>query len=542
VSVLTQAGDEVSSDQIQGAGRPAEFRLAHGDDRFYVLSPAAIIVATPRDEDDHITWLLERQRFADALAFAEQQQARLVQHRLSDVGERYLAHLLEHQRIEEAAALLPKVAGPSVELWERWVFRFSRARELDAIVESIPTGSVRLHEHIYGVILSYFLASESGYARLLALVRRWPQVYSKKALIASILERPPHRLLDEALARLYRYEGQHEETLRIYLKLKHPKAFALIAKYNLFERIADKVVLLMDHDRELATKLLVANTHRIAIAEVVRELEARPELLQHYLHALFLSDPNAGTQFHEPMIALYAQYQPKALLNFLRASQSYPLEHAYAICEARGLYAEMVFIMSRMGNNQDALRLLIDKVQDIKEAILFVKQYGQGDRELWEDLITHSLKHPDYVAALLENVGVDVDPIQLINRIPTDMQIPGLGERLVKIISDYNLQTSLLEGCNSILKADVVSLEERMLRARRTAVHLPRTVCASCSTPIVDTKTAALVVVFFCSHAYHATCLVSDDVEAEQLTATQQRCPICQAHTSTRALPRRRVH
>jgi len=111
-----------------------------------------------------------------------------------------------------------------------------------------------------------------------------------------------------------------------------------------------------------------------------------------------------------------------------------------------------------MGNNKQALSLLIEKVGDVKEvcwnfnshdlfegfltmglqAIEFVQ--SQNDDELWESLITHSLNNPAFVSGLLENIGAHVDPIKLIKRIPNGLEITGLRNRLVKIISDYNLQ------------------------------------------------------------------------------------------------------
>ena len=42
------------------------------------------------------------------------------------------------------------------------------------------------------------------------------------------------------------------------------------------------------------------------------------------------------------------------------------------------------------------------------------------------------------------------------------MEIIGLRDRLVKIIYDYNLQTSLKEGCNKILKADCKILATKL--------------------------------------------------------------------------------
>ena len=66
------------------------------------------------------------------------------------------------------------------------------------------------------------------------------------------------------------------------------------------------------------------------------------------------------------------------------------------------------------------------------------------------------------------------------------MKIPSLRDRLVKIISDYNLQMSLREGCNVILKADCVDLTERLNRGLRRGARLDpaHAVCAICSTAL----------------------------------------------------------
>lgn len=252
-----------------------------------------------------------------------------------------------------------------------------------------------------------------------------------------------------------------------------------------------------------------------------------------------------GAEFHARQIRLYAEYQPESLLNFLRQSHDYPLEEAYKVCEERKLYKEMVFIMSRMGNNQEALHLIIDKMQNIEEAIEFVKQ--QNDEALWEDLITFALNRSEHVAVLLENVGAHVDPIVLINRIPLTMVIPGLGERLVKIIADYNLQMSLREGCNSILKADCVGLEQRLVRMRRCGVRVETPHCHLCSAPIANPKNSALVAVFYCTHVYHYECLRSgqpaDDDEKGLQSVLAQRlwCPTCQSQTTGSRSVRKRA-
>jgi len=160
-----------------------------------------------------------------------------------------------------------------------------------------------------------------------------------------------------------------------------------------------------------------------------------------------------------------------------------------------------------MGNNKLALALLIEKVGDVKEAIDFVQ--SKNDDELWEDLIAHSMTNANFVSGLLENIGGHVDPIKLIRRIPNGMTIPHLRDRLVKIISDYNLQMSLREGCNRILKSDCVDLTQRLNRAHRKGLRAdaPQR-CQTCQSPIVCSKNNDdSLVAFFCSHSYHLVCL-----------------------------------
>jgi hypothetical protein len=62
---------------------------------FYVVSPSDVIVVRPRDEADHIEWLVERQRYQEALDAAEQLQK---QHGpvldVKAIGVKYIKHLI----------------------------------------------------------------------------------------------------------------------------------------------------------------------------------------------------------------------------------------------------------------------------------------------------------------------------------------------------------------------------------------------------------------------------------------------------------------
>lgn len=67
---------------------------------------------------------------------------------------------------------------------------------------------------------------------------------------------------------------------------------------------------------------------------------------------------------------LYAEYEPERLMTFLRASNFYDLEKALRICRERDYVPEMVFLLGRMGNNKQALMLIIERLGDVQRVSL----------------------------------------------------------------------------------------------------------------------------------------------------------------------------
>ena len=74
-------------------------------------------------------------------------------------------------------------------------------------------------------------------------------------------------------------------------------------------------------------------------------------------------------------MGLYAEYEPSRLIEFLRASSYYSLEKAYKVCKERDYVTEMVFLLGRMGNNKEALNLIIERLGD-------VNRVSSGDLDL----------------------------------------------------------------------------------------------------------------------------------------------------------------
>lgn len=573
VRIVSWNSDELTMDALPVHGfehyKAKDYSLAHapfpgssyaggqwaaGDEPlYYIVSPKDVVIAKPRDAEDHINWLLQHGFHEKALAAVEAGEGR--NELIDKVGAGYLDHLIVERKYAEAASLCPKLLRGSASAWERWVFHFAQLRQLPVLVPYMPTDNPRLKDTVYEVALVALATNPSYHKELLSTVKSWPRsVYSALPVISAIEPQlntsSMTDALKEALAELYVIDGQHEKAFALYADLLKPEVFDFIEKYNLHEAIRGKVVQLMLLDCKRATALFIQNRDLIAPSEVVPQLLKAGKkcdsryYLYLYLHALFQVSPDGGKDYHDMQVELYAEYDTKMLLPFLRSSQHYKLEKAYELCVKKDLLREQVFVLGRMGNAKQALAVIINKLGDIEEAVEFVSM--QHDDDLWEELIKQCLNKPEMVGLLLEHTVGNLDPLYIVNMVPNGLEIPRLRDRLVKIVTDYRTETSLRHGCNDILKTDIVnllvkcfnearrgvclsneeddsrgkrednnrSISQRMVVDKSLSIKMTEvksktrgdTRCCMCFDPV--SIRGDTVVVFFCCHAYHMTCLM----------------------------------
>ncbi|KPV76970.1 uncharacterized protein RHOBADRAFT_51945 [Rhodotorula graminis WP1] len=482
--IISSEGEELSSDAISLRNyeryQCRDYILCPAADgqSFLVVSPEDVVVARPRDESDHIVWLIEMSRYEEALHALEQSGLETVGgFDAANVGKRYLEFLVADGQFGKAAETCPKILGINAKLWEDWVFLFADKGRLDTIIPYVPTHDPQLSRLVYEMILAHFLRHDQE--ALLETIKAWPSdIYNVSAITLAIkgqLERSPKsQLLMKSIAELYVMNRQPGKALPYLLRLQDPHVFTLIRDHNLFTDIQNQALQLIEFDEELrrqdnkdkalhtdcshgtAIELLVDHTHSIPIPRVVAQLQDHRRFLFMYLDSLFDKDPHLAFDYSDLQVDLYAEFNQSKLVDFLRASNYYNLERAYKICDARDLVPEMVFLLGRMGDNKRALNLIIERLGDVQRAIEFAKE--QNDNDLWEDLLRYSETKPRFIRGLLENVGAEIDPIRLIRRIQNGLEIPGLKPALIKILQDFNLQISLMEGCKSILYSDCRTL------------------------------------------------------------------------------------
>ncbi|PRP85869.1 vacuolar protein sorting-associated protein [Planoprotostelium fungivorum] len=534
--IISRNNKEISSDALTVHGyeqyKSQQYSLGSMSEEsmYYVVSPRDIVVARPRDLDDHVAWLMERKKYEAALRVARQSEALLNVHKLVDIAGKYIQELITEKQPEKAAELCSKILQKDPLLWNKWIDVFIREGYLKAVVDFIPVGKPTLDSAVYENILVKFLETPADHGKLLSVVEEWPAtVYDPNKILYHLeLMEPLSDTLLDVQAKLYTYVKRFDKTMNILLKRKRPNALQYIENYELFEAVRSKVLLLMDYDSKKAVKMLVTHIDQIPVPEVVEQLRPYPLMLHSYLHALFLKDPQVGSTYHELQVGLYAQYDYSYLMTFLKQSDHWALglENAYQICEERNYYPEMVYILGRMGRVKQALQLLIERIGDVKTAIEFIDT--QNDDELWEDLIDYSMKNPKFVSGLLEHIGAYIDPVRLIKRIPMGMEVKNLRDRIVKIISDYHLQMSLREGCNEILKADCVDLIQRLHRSNRRGVRVAQDHrCPICDDNILTQKD---VIIFGCRHIYHQSCLRVGE-EGKRSSSEVVRCVLCQTQS-----------
>jgi len=517
---------------------PSHYQLEHlvEDRNYFVLSPKDVVVGKPRDEDDHVEWLLQHHRFQQALQQAKDQAKLLKRFTPLGVGRQYLDHLLAAQEFQAAAQLCPSILGTNRALWQQEVFKFAQQQQVQAVAGHLPcTLDTRLEPAIYEMVLLDFLRTdEPGF---LELVRRWPpQLYSTAAVVHSLIERlltcPDNTTLLRALATLYSHQRKYDKAVAMYLKLGHPDVFSLIRQHRLFRAIEDKVQALLELDQEQALQLLLDFPQELPPPLVAAKLAGSGRRLFLYLDRLYGQDRSLlPKEYHGTLVRLYADFAPHKLLHFLKVSDEYPMAEALAECELRGLTPERIYLLARVGSTKAALQLIMRELVDVEQAVAFCKE--QEDPELWEDLIRCSLDKPPFIIVLLNSVGTHIDPRQLVERIEPGLEIPGLRDSLIQILRDYNLQVSLQEGCKRILVSDCYSLLTRRVRAAsRGLLVSPETCCPECGGAVCAPggEEGEEVVVLACRHTFHSSCL----------PGPQPACSVCnkggpgaRGHTST---------
>ena len=362
----------------------------------------------------------------------------------------------------------------------------------------------------------------------------------------------PYSLISVALAMLYENQNDHQKALEKYLLLGRSDVFGFIERHNLQNAVANHVVQLLWKNQARALSMLTKNHNEIKVSRVVEQLSDRKVYLYRYLDLLHKEDTRAGLEYHDLLIELYAEFAPSKLLPYLRRTETAQLtsDNVADVCvkrlksdppvteeEAKQLYRVQAYVLGRLGERAQALEILISRIQSVKESIAFIVDHD--DEDLFETLVQACLDGGKYfIADLLEHIGDaegptrTIEPLNVFNRIQEyvscqshvafyffsntitktnrDMEIPGLKDKLIRIMSDQALRKYLKQGCLRVLEKDVSALGVALRQSYSKGVIIDTArdnPCLICDRPIaLQTLKPQGVVAFLCGHSFHKQC------------------------------------
>jgi hypothetical protein len=336
--------------------------------KIFIHSPYDCILATKRDLADHLTWLLEQERYKDAWelidnhpevissspeklveigpATPDRAQASSddfydegtstvdsasklinssVEKEKRRVGELWIQQLIKANDWATAGKVCGRVLG-TPQQWEDYVYTFVGASKFDEITDYIPTTQMRppLKSEIYEVILGHYIARNRP--RVRDLLERWSADLFDIKSVTTVLENQlkyrdvredsvedgivgrDWRIVMESLGKLHVAGGRPREGLKCYIQLQDADtAMSLIKDYHLVDAVADDIPGLI--------LLRVSNEQkRTAPKEELRELtaEAISLLVNEAQHGL-VSPRIVVNQLQEKNMILYMFFYVSSL-------------------------------------------------------------------------------------------------------------------------------------------------------------------------------------------------------------------------------------
>lgn len=487
---------------------------------FVIISAKDIVVAYPYDIDDRIEWLMNHNKYTEAMDMLNSSQSVLQRNSKMSVGKTFSDYLFSKGNYAEAGKLTAELCGNDKYLWQEEMIKFEKVQQLRQLSIYVPTtGKVILDSTYYEKILYEYLNEEpKGF---LKLIKQWPSSLYNISIVKNELNN--HLSLNsssellEALAILSIYSSKFYEALNIYLHINHKFTFELITKYNLYPLVNDIVGDLMRLDCDQAIQILLC-TDKLRIDEVMAKLKNNKRYLYMYLDALARKDPSilANYDLYDDLILLYSEFAPKKLLPLLTQNDNYSMGKSLDVCKRRKYYPEMAYLLGRMGDNKEKLNLVVNRLMDIHQAIEICR--SQNESYLWHYLVDLSIDKPKFLEIILQKVGNYTDPIILIHKIEGKTSIPDFKNTIANMITGCKLQIPLEVEHTKIVVNECFQLLEKCHNEMKKGWGINQHhVCNACNKYIIGHNRVGKAFVFHCRHMFHEECVPAGSKRIECL-------------------------
>ncbi|KAG7856963.1 hypothetical protein KL939_003748 [Ogataea angusta] len=498
--------EEISVDQVAMNRRTNlglnDYHLYQHGSQWFLVSADDCVVVQPYGLHDQLTWYTARGEYLEAWKISEMWLAR--DERL-DIAERHMEKLVGGDKWPEAGEFLsemlalagdeePEYVQRVASCWNNWIERFSETGHRDLLVERVPrvpVGDYLVCSRHYNSILEQLLEQQE-FSKVLSLVGKWDHgLFDVETLRDRLVEELEETGEQEASVRRVIVDlsvelDEMEKCVDHLIWLKDPGIMLFVDEHHLLLTNLDKlpaIVTLSAAGKPLtaetlatAVAILVENSHEILPRQIVDLLDAAglDYVSFLYLDALAANDKLLVKDLEDEMVKLYASFNRDHLQQFLSRHYSYSVEKAISVCEEQKCVSELVYLLSKVGENRKALKLIVDELRDPEKAILFVSE--SDDRELWDFLLDYSMDRPAFIQTLVVAASDLIDPIPVISRIPRGVEITGLRQALVQICGNIQMDRLVHGLIARLIAAESMELTGRYmsLRAQGTVFELDR--------------------------------------------------------------------
>lgn len=349
--------------------------------------------------------------------------------------------------------------------WQTWAHIFINSGHIDILSNVIPSVST-LPAELFTKILIYWIANEPRKAY--ELICKWPIELYEVATVESELKKREsglgdnngerYSLVEGTLVKLYDKKLQPLKAVPHLVKLKDKNIVEYLSRNHILKNFVPQlptfIELQFDNPdaiskwpidtlgEKLSPTIDILVDHRLEIPshDIVELFKSHPHLSFinfFYLTRLQAIDKLLVRDYGDELIELYSNYSRRDLLPFLMANDendatqsTYDVDRAIEICQQNNFYQELIYLLGKIGENKQALNLVINKLDDPQMAIEFAKRLN--DKDTWNSLINQSLDKPKFLKILIEQSDESTnpfyDPVSILTKIATKFDAGLVGE------------------------------------------------------------------------------------------------------------------
>ncbi|KAJ3449926.1 vacuolar protein sorting-associated protein 41 [Anaeramoeba flamelloides] len=325
-----------------------DYRIDNSNEQFFLVSPWKIYIGRLRRIDEVVDWLLEKNRFHEALKIGRNNISKLKSHQINDIGFQLLMYYIKNDYWEQAAIECKDICKNNHNLWIDIIEIFLQHHKFKYLYKCIPMKSPQFSRKFYEKILINCI-NDRLWDELIYCVQFWPTAhYSDELLIPTLKQvlkndffyinpifiknifyydtkfiensqndkdvnidskniedgknnqgghdnkKKNEKSDDEkeneflkvinCLFQLYYYCENYYPVLIISVYYKFINPYNLITQYKLFSNLELLVMPLIKYDHKKTINFFVKHSDQIPIEMVINEFEKKKELNQYYLY------------------------------------------------------------------------------------------------------------------------------------------------------------------------------------------------------------------------------------------------------------------